>query len=143
MQAAKSPGPSKHVGVCDQRKPLANLQEKENFIDVVYDGIKEGSWRNMVAALRQFIEFDNHNALVTVKLVDQHRAVTELVGPSFDQRKLPDARIRRGPEELTLKSGGKKGTERLRGPRGSNKTRRSFRWSIRTGLRCVKRGMME
>ena len=35
-------------------KLLANLQEKESFIDVVYDGIKKGSSRNMVAAVGAF-----------------------------------------------------------------------------------------
>ena len=40
----------------------ANLQDKESFIEVVYDGIKGGR-RKMVAALRQFIEVDNRKAL--------------------------------------------------------------------------------
>ena len=55
---------SAHGEVCDNLmsalKLLANLQEEENFIDVVYDGTKEGGRRKMEAALRQFIEIDNH-----------------------------------------------------------------------------------
>ena len=34
---------------------------------MVYDGIKEGSRREIVAALRQFIEIDNPKAYVWVK----------------------------------------------------------------------------
>ena len=37
----------------------------------------------MAAPLRQFIEVGNHKALVSVKLLDQHRVVPELVGPKF------------------------------------------------------------
>ena len=73
-------------GVCDDRisglKLLANLQDKENFIEVVFVGIKEGSMRKIEVALRQFIEVDNHKALVSVKPLDRHRVVKEVVGPA-------------------------------------------------------------
>ena len=41
-------------------KILANLQEKENFIKAVYDGIEENSMIKMVAAWRQFFEVHNN-----------------------------------------------------------------------------------
>ena len=47
--------------------PLANLKNEANFIEVVYEGIKES--RKVVAALRHFIEVDNHKDLVSVKLL--------------------------------------------------------------------------
>ena len=72
-------------------KLLANLQDKENFIKVVYDGNKEGSRRKMVTAWRRFIEVDCHKALVSVKLLDQHRVVKEVLAQG----------IREGPEEFT------------------------------------------
>ena len=66
-------------------KLLANLQEKEIIIDVVYDGVREDSRRNSVPALRQSIEIDFHKALVSVQLLDQHRVVKEEVGHAFDK----------------------------------------------------------
>ena len=47
---------------CSKRTRQANVQEKESFIDVVYDGIKENSGRKVVAALRPFIDIDNRKA---------------------------------------------------------------------------------
>ena len=38
-----------------------------------------------MAALRQFIQVDNHNASVSVKLVDEHRVVNEVVRFAFDK----------------------------------------------------------
>ena len=101
------------MGACDNMisawKLFANLQEKERFIDVVHDGIKEGSRRKMVASLRQFIEVDHHKGLVSVKLLDQHIVVQEVLGPALDKKTSPDAKIRSGPEELTWKVGERKG----------------------------------
>ena len=39
----------------------------------------------MVAAVNLFVELDNREALVSVKLLDQHRVVKELVGPKSDR----------------------------------------------------------
>ena len=61
---------------------FAKLQERENVIEVAYDGIKESLRRKVATALRHFIEEDNKQALVSVKLLDQHRVVNELVGPT-------------------------------------------------------------
>ena len=52
--------------------------------------------------LTQFIEVHNHKALVSVRLLDQHRVVREVVAPAFDTEKFPDATVRGGPEKLTL-----------------------------------------
>ena len=61
------------------------MWKKENFFQIVYEGVKESSRRKAVLALRPFIEVDN-KALTSVKLLDQHRVVTELVGPKFYRR---------------------------------------------------------
>ena len=85
------------LGVCDNMisawRFLPNLQEKESFIDVVYDGTKEGSRRKMVLALTQLAEIDSHKALVSVRLLDQHRAVEEVVGLAYDSETFPGANI--------------------------------------------------
>ena len=54
-------------------KFLAKPLDKDKFIEGVYDGTKEGNRGKMVAALRQFTEFDRPKALVSVKLLVQHR----------------------------------------------------------------------
>ena len=54
----------------------------ESFIDVVYDGFQEGSWRNMVADPRQFVAAQSPKAMVSVKQLDQHRVVKEVGGSS-------------------------------------------------------------
>ena len=53
----------------------------------------------MVAAFRQLIEVDNHKALVSVKPLDQHRVVKEVVAVAFDKNKFAGAKIRGGPEQ--------------------------------------------
>ena len=81
-------------------KHQANLQKEENFIEVVNEGIKESSRRKVVQAPSQSIEVDNHKALDSVKLLDPHRVVRELVGPTFN---LMDHRCRgegRGQKSL-------------------------------------------
>ena len=92
-------------------KLLANWQEKERFIDVVCDDILEGSRFNMVAASRPFIEIDNHKALVSVKLLDQHRVVQEVDGHTFGKVMFPSAKTGRGADELILRAGAKQRTE--------------------------------
>ena len=67
----------------------------------MYEDIKEGDRRKMVEALTQFIEIHSHNALVSIKLLDQTRMVKEVVGPAFGN--FPGAKIRKGPDELTLR----------------------------------------
>ena len=52
--------------------------------------------------LTQFIEIDNHKALVSVRLLDKGREVREVVARAFDTEKFPDATVRGGPEKLTL-----------------------------------------
>ena len=51
------------LGACDNMtvalKLLANLQEKENFTEVVYESIKVTG--RVAARLMQFIEVDNNN----------------------------------------------------------------------------------
>ena len=71
----------------------ANLQDTANCIEVVNDGIMEGRRRKKVAAVRQFVEVDKHKALVSVKLLDQHRAVQEVVIPAFDRKNFPEASV--------------------------------------------------
>ena len=51
----------------------------------------------MVAALRQFIE-----VLISVKLLDQHRLVKELVGPRFNLAEFKDAEMMEGSEILRV-----------------------------------------
>ena len=63
-------------------KLQANLQEKKIFIDVVHEGIMESS-RRKVVALRQSIEKENNWAVGSVKLLDQHLVVREMVGPKL------------------------------------------------------------
>ena len=50
----------------------------------MYEGINESSRRKVVAALGQFVEVDTHKAVVSVKLLDQHRVVMESVGTRFN-----------------------------------------------------------
>ena len=78
-------------------------------MDFDYDGMNEGSRRKVVAAFRQLIEVDNHKALVSVKSLDQHRVVKELVAAAFDKNKFAGAKIRGGPKEFTLNAGEGKG----------------------------------
>ena len=61
-----------------------------------------------MTALRQFIEVDNQKALVSVRLLDQHRVVDEVVGSSLARRNFPDARRRGGPTELAFRAGERK-----------------------------------
>ena len=58
----------------------------------------------MVAASRRFTEVDNHKTLVSVKLLDQHRVVKEVLGPAFDTETDPSVNVREGPYELTLRA---------------------------------------
>ena len=67
--------------------------ERAPLIVVVEEDIEESNRTNMVAAVRQLIEVDNHKALVSVKLLDQHRAVVELVGPAFNKADFPHATL--------------------------------------------------
>ena len=60
-----------------------------------------------MTALRKFIEVDNHEASVSVKLLDQHRVVKELVGRAIDTVDHKGATVKQGPEELTLRIGSK------------------------------------
>ena len=55
----------------------------------------------MLAALRQFIEVDTHKALVSVKLLDEHCAVKELVCFASHKAEFSEAKIQQGHEELT------------------------------------------
>ena len=71
-------------------KLLANLQEKENFIEVVYEGIKESTIRMVVKAPRMFREVHNHKAFVSVKLLDQHRVVKALVALHVETQRSND-----------------------------------------------------
>ena len=104
MFKAHAPPP----GACDNMivalKILANLQEKENFTQVVYEGIMESSRRKVVAALRQFIEMHNHKALV--QLLDQHWVGKEVVGPTLNKVDHKDSG--EGPEEPTSRVGGER-----------------------------------
>ena len=87
--------------------------EKKNRLGHGY-GIMEGSKRKMVAAFRQFIEVDNHKALVFADLLDQHRVVKEVVGPAFDKANVPNAK-KLSTRRAHLESWEKKASESLRG----------------------------
>ena len=58
-----------------------------------------------MTAPRKFIEWTLTRCLVSVKLLDQHRVVMELVGPAFDLVDFKDAAIKQGPEEHIGKTG--------------------------------------
>ena len=62
MSEAHTPPPGAFDTMIVTLKLLTNLQEKENFIEVVCDRIKESSGRGGV---RQFIEVDNNRALIS------------------------------------------------------------------------------
>ena len=51
----------------------------------------------------------NRKALVSVTLLDQHRAVQGVVEPKFDLETKLDSRRREGPDELIFESRKKKG----------------------------------
>ena len=46
---------------------------------------------------------DHHKTLVSVKLLDQLRVVTELVGPQFNLMDFKDAEVKEGPEVVPLR----------------------------------------
>ena len=69
----------------------------------VYECIKETCRRKVVTALRKFIEVDNDDAFVSVKLLDQQCVVNEWVGPAFNMVDYKDAAVKQGPEEITLR----------------------------------------
>ena len=72
---------------------LANLQEKQNFVEVAYDDKKETSRRTVVTPLKRFIEIDNDEALVSVKLRDQDLVVIDLLEPAFNSLDDKDAAV--------------------------------------------------
>ena len=105
-------------------KLLTNLQE--NFIEVVCEGITENCRWKVVAALRQFIEVDNLKALVSVKLLDQHRVVTKLVGPQFNLMDFRKTDVEEESEELPLRNGERRGQKAFVDTTRINGTRWSF-----------------
>ena len=96
-------------------------------MDFDYDGMNEGSRRKVVAAFRQLIEVDNHKALVSVKSLDQHRVVKEVVAQRSSLLMLEKERVRM-PSWTQ---------------RGSTNTCGTLLWSDQTGVCCVQRCMMQ
>ena len=92
--------------------------------------------RKVVAALRQFIEVDNRQALVSVMLLDEHRVVRELVGPKFNLVDFQDAEVNEAPELLALRKREGLWTDR-------NQWAWALFWSIQTGALFARRCMME
>ena len=74
------------------------------------EGIKESSRRKVVAALRQFIEVDDHKVLGLCQMVG-----SALGGEGVGGHKIQlggfhkDAEVKEGPEELTLRVGERRG----------------------------------
>ena len=96
-------------GACDNMTSvsilLANLQDQENFTEIVYDCVNECSKRKMVAALRQFMEVDNHKALVSVKLLEPASRCERSGGPCVRQKKIPAAKMKQGQEKSSSRAG--------------------------------------
>ena len=105
------------MGVCDNLtsavKPLTSLQEKEDFIDIVYDEIKEDSRRKMRSTLIQFIKADHHKTLISIKLRDQ-RCDERNDGLQVRQRDLPAEYNKRRSRSAHSQSRGMNVTESIR-----------------------------
>ena len=63
----------------------------------------------VVAALRQFIEVDNDKALVSVKMLVQHRVVTEFARPKYNLVDFKDGRSQGRARRPYLEEGEKPG----------------------------------
>ena len=66
MVKSHAPPPGACENMISALKPLANLQEKEHASSRLED-MEESNRRNMVAAVGELIEVDNHKAWVSVK----------------------------------------------------------------------------
>ena len=96
-----------------------------------------------MAELRQFVEVDTDKALVSVKLFEQHRMMSELVRPKFNLTDFKYADVKDGFEELTLRKMKDVDKRPQWTQRGLIGISGALLWSILTGARCVRRCVME
>ena len=104
VSEAHAPPPGARNNVIGALELLATLQDKENFIELVNEGITESSRRKVVTALRKFVEVYNHKFLVSFKLLDQRRVVKDVFRQAFDSVDYKDATDKQGLEELALRT---------------------------------------
>ena len=55
------------------RHGSVNLEDKDNFVDVIYQGLMEKSGKKVSEALRSFIETHERQAAVAVEKILKHR----------------------------------------------------------------------
>ena len=133
------------MGVCDNRtsavKLLTSMQEKVDFIDVVYDEIKEDSRRKMRPTLIQFITADHNKTLISIKLRDQ-RCDERNDGLQVRQRDLPAEYNKRRSRSAHFQSRGMNDTESIRRLHKDqwNQGRSAFG---RLGLKCFVIGLSD
>ena len=94
--------------------------------------------------MKHLIEVDSHTVVVSVTVLDQHRAVKEVMSTAFNMVDYKDAAVEQTPEELTLTiCESREVKSPLWTPRELIGTSGILFWSIQTGVRCAKRCMMK
>ena len=95
-----------HKGPCDNLvcalKLLADVQIGVGLVDSIFEGLQERSRYKVTDELRRFILVDNHE-VVRIGELEQGSEAMRVVRPNSEKETFPNAAIREGTDELTLR----------------------------------------